>query len=29
VAGYAEGTDGWHDADLPLVDCKPAPRPTD
>jgi PQQ-dependent catabolism-associated CXXCW motif protein len=29
VAWYPDGTDGWGDADLPLADCKPAPRPTD
>jgi PQQ-dependent catabolism-associated CXXCW motif protein len=29
VAWYPDGTDGWGDADLPLADCKPEPRPGD
>ncbi|MDB5619375.1 PQQ-dependent catabolism-associated CXXCW motif protein [Tardiphaga sp.] len=26
VAWYSEGTDGWRQADLPMVDAKPEPR---
>jgi rhodanese-related sulfurtransferase len=27
VAWYPEGTDGWQEVGLPLVEGKPAPRP--